>query len=131
MQTFVGKQKEKTVTDVVTRIFCLQEGKRQHSIAYFACLFRSVTLTFPRTRVRYNLNRMRNLSKATLKSERLSIQTHKTDLYPFFLGRKASISKNAFVLSLMDSSISAMESSSSGLSFDGGLFSLHLFVVKM
>lgn len=48
----------------------------------------------------------------------------------FFFGRKASISEKQFVLSFMESSISAMASRSSGLNFDDGCFSLHLIMEK-
>lgn len=50
--------------------------------------------------------------------------------YPFFFGRKASISEKAFVLSFMESLMSAMASMSSGLNLGVEWFSLHLIIEK-
>lgn len=55
-------------------------------------------------------------------------ENHMAESHPFFFGRKASISEKASALSLMESSISAMASTSSGLNLAAGWFSLHLTV---
>lgn len=89
---------------------------------YFDCLLRRVTLTFPKTRARYNLNR----------KYRQHVSSHLTtgdqirESNPFFFGRNASMSQKESARSLMASWMPAMDCSSSGLRFTDQQLPLHL-----
>lgn len=60
----------------------------------------------------------------------INMYNHMRATNPFFFGRKASISEKASALSFMESSISVIASTSSGLNLVVWGFSLHLMMEK-